>query len=123
LVGAVVEYDHVAVGIVLSIHVTVAVVDQVLPAKSKNIKVPEPFHVNTKLSVFNQVIVSLNHVMVASTFPLVHHVVEYATVAVGGILSKANKVLYAFILLPLTVFQLNEERLSPLPRIADLIDW
>jgi hypothetical protein len=65
--------------------------------------------------------ISLNQVILAMTFQLVHQVVEYIIVAVGAILSKASRVLKAFILLLLVIFQLSEGKLSPFQTIADFI--
>jgi len=61
-----------AVGAVVSIQSTVAVVDQVLPAKSVKVNSKLQFHVNKYSDAFNHVIASLNHVNVAITLPLVN---------------------------------------------------
>ena len=53
------------------IQVTVAVADQVLPARSLKVNTNDPFAVKVFDGAFNQVIASLNHVTVAKVFPLV----------------------------------------------------
>ena len=64
-------YITEAVGVVVSIQFTVAVVLQVLPAKSWKVKMKLPFPVKVCVVVFIQVSVSPYHVNVAMTFPLV----------------------------------------------------
>ena len=91
------------------------------PAKSKNINSPEPFPVKVIAVGTIPVTVSLNQVIVAITSPLVRHVVEYTTVAVGELLSNATNVSYAFILFPLTVLPDSAAKESQLSIIASLI--
>lgn len=55
------------VGTTLSIHVTVAVLLPVFPTRSENVNIKDPFHVKRYPVAFNQVIVSVNQLMVAST--------------------------------------------------------
>jgi hypothetical protein len=96
-VADVVEYITVAVGCILSpvtmfpvILATVAVLLPVLPARSLKVNVKLPFPVNVCVYVFTHVIVSLRPVNVAITFPVVVHVVEYTTLAVGAIMSPVK---------------------------------
>lgn len=62
---------HAKIGVVLSIHVTTAVVLPVFPAKSLNVNTNEPLPVKVYPVAFIHVNVSLYHVKVATTFPLV----------------------------------------------------
>ena len=64
-------YETVAVGDVLSIRVTVAVVLHVFHTRSVNVNTKLPFHVNVCPVAFNHVRVSEYHVSVAITFQLV----------------------------------------------------
>jgi hypothetical protein len=89
-------YVTVAVGVVLSIRLTVAVVAHVFPTASMNVYVKLPFHVNVchdnhqLLVIVTHVL--LNHVSVAITFPLVAVAGLYETVAVGVVLSIRDTV-------------------------------
>lgn len=65
-------YSTLAVGVVVSIRSTVAVVLQVFPAKSVNVNSKLQFQVNKYSDAFNHVTASLNHVNVAITLPLVN---------------------------------------------------
>ncbi|MEI8091390.1 MAG: hypothetical protein WCG98_04030 [bacterium] len=83
-------------GAVVSIRFTVAVLFQVLPARSANskINIPSPvkvYHVNPELFVI--VPVSFK-VIVATTFPLVilHDAGRYVIVPTGGVVSGATGV-------------------------------
>ena len=53
-----------------------------------------PFSVNTCEYVFTPVIVSFRPVSIAVTFPVVLHVVEYTTFAVGAVISTNPPVLF-----------------------------
>ena len=80
------------VGAILSIRVTVAVADQVLPASSLNWKIndPLPVKVYSKLPpLLVTIIYSDMPVNVATTLPevYIHDAGLYSTLAVGGILS------------------------------------
>jgi len=81
----------------VTIQVTLAVVDHVLPAGSLNSKIKLPFSVNVYVSDQRLFVItihdSLNHVSVAITFDVVcsqdHGL--YDIVAVGGILSNVDR--------------------------------
>gem|GEM_PF-5517276 len=84
-------YSIVAVGFILSIHVTVAIASPVLNPSSLKVKVKVPFPVN--VYQVNQPLlvmvthVSLNHVSIATTFQLVNVDGIYSIVAVGFVTS------------------------------------
>ena len=64
-------YSIVAVGGVLSIHVTSASTSPVFPTRSSNVNKKVPFPVKRYCTSLSPVIVSLNPVMIARTSPLV----------------------------------------------------
>ena len=81
-------YATVAIGCILSIHVTVAVALPVFPAISVNVKVNVPLPVKRYIpdhQLFVIVIASEIHVSVATTFPVVDDDGVYTIVAVGAI--------------------------------------
>ena len=85
-------YSMFAVGLILSIRVTVAVTSHVFPASSinSNVKLPlsvKRYHVEEPIVLVTVIPVSLNHVKIAKTFQLVIKPGIYSTVAVGGIVS------------------------------------
>ena len=85
-VAPVVEYTIEAVGAVVSIQFTVAVVDPVFPASSTNSKMNDPLALKVYVfdpELFVMVMFSLAPVRVATTAPLVVTDGEYVTVAVG----------------------------------------
>ena len=85
-VAPVVEQIIVAVGAVVSIQFTVAVVEPVFPAASWNSKVNDPLFEKVQVvapELLVTVIGSLDHVSVAITAPLVVVDGEYSMVAVG----------------------------------------
>ena len=87
-----------AVGGTLSIHVTVAVVDHVLPTASTNSNVNVLLPVNVCVSHPTLVIVigSVAHINVAITSPLVALSGVNSTVAVGGVVSAVGTVIVKF---------------------------
>jgi hypothetical protein len=76
--------DHVVVVVPFMVIAALARADHVLPARSLNVNVNVPFHVNNLEVAFIHVNVSLYPVRVARTFAPVF---VYFTVAVGAILS------------------------------------
>ena len=89
-VSHVVLYTTFAVGLVLSIQVTVEVTFPVFQASSSNSYVKLPFPVNTYVVIhqlFVIVIFSLAHVNVEVTLPVVLVLGSYVTLAVGTVLS------------------------------------
>ena len=85
-VAPVVEYTIEAVGAVVSIQFTVAVVEPVFPASSTNSKMNDPLALKVYVldpELFVMVMFSLAPVRVATTAPLVVTDGEYSTVAVG----------------------------------------
>jgi hypothetical protein len=87
LVRAPVEGEIVAVGLVVSIQLTVAVVAQVLPARSEKVKTKEPLPVKRCHVALSPVRDSENQVSITRTGFLVRAPVEGEIVAVGLVVS------------------------------------
>ena len=97
-VAPVVEYTIEAVGAVVSIQFTVAVVEPVFPASSTKSKTNDPLALKVYVfdpELFVMVMFSLAPVRVATTAPLVVTDGEYVTVAVGETLSILDTVAVA----------------------------
>ena len=90
-------------GVILSIHVTVAVFDQVFPARSWKVKIKDPVFVNVYDVWFVAVSVSLNQVRRAITFQLVNNPEDgvYKILAVGVILSTTTELAFVVVVLSL----------------------
>jgi len=105
----------IAVGFVLSIRLTVAIVVHVFPARSQKVNLNIQLPIKRYQVAFIPVSGSKYPVSIASTFPLVNvpDVGAYITVAVGGVLSI--RVTVAMIV---PVFPARSEKLNvntPLP--------
>ena len=89
---------------VLSIHVTVAVVLQVFPIASMRLNVKLPFHVKVYVSDHQLLVIVIqgleNESKVAMTSSLVAPVILYATTAVGGVVSIRETVAIVDHMLP-----------------------
>lgn len=89
-------------GNVLSIRVTTASIAQVFPARSSKVKVNVLLAVKRCHVTLSPVMLSLNHVSIATTVPLVrlHDIGVYSILAVGLIVSCTITVLDSFPVFP-----------------------